>query len=120
MSHPVVWFEVLGEDGAKLRAFYAELFAWKIDANNPMKYGLVEATGGRGIPGGVGEPTAPKSAHPGVTFYVSTDDIERELARAAGLGGKVLMPRTELPGGTVLGFFADPSGNAIGLVEEAA
>jgi hypothetical protein len=30
------------------------------------------------------------------------------------------MPRTELPGGTILGFFADIEGNAIGLVEEVA
>ena len=120
MSHPVVWFEVLGEDGPKLHAFYAELFGWKIDADNPMKYGLVEASAGRGIPGGIGEPMPEKAPHPGVTVYVSTDDIERELERAARLGGKILLPRTQLPGGTILGFFADPSGNAVGLVEEAA
>ena len=28
------------------------------------------------------------------------------------------MPRTKLDGGTILGLFADPDGNAIGLVEE--
>jgi hypothetical protein len=29
------------------------------------------------------------------------------------------MPRTAMPGGPVLGMFADPAGNPIGLVEEA-
>jgi hypothetical protein len=55
MSHPVVWFEVMGRNGADLQKFYTKLFDWKIDASNPMNYGMVEATEGRGIPGGVGQ-----------------------------------------------------------------
>lgn len=117
MKHPVVWFEVMGENGARLQSFYRELFGWKIDAGNPMKYGMVEAVNGRGIPGGVGQ--LGENPQPKVTFYVSTGSIEESLARASGLEGKVLMPRTELPGGTILGMLADPEGNAIGLVEEA-
>jgi predicted enzyme related to lactoylglutathione lyase len=116
MSHPVVWFEVMGNDGAKLRAFYASLFRWKIDASNPMNYGMVEAVAGRGIAGGIGQ--LGDEPQPGVTFYVSTPDVEKSLLRACELGGGVLMPRTELPGGPVLGMFADPAGNPIGLVEE--
>jgi uncharacterized protein len=118
MSHPVVWFEVMGSDGAKLQRFYGDLFGWKIDAANPTRYGLVEAVAGRGIPGGVGQ--LAEVPWPKVTFYVSTTDIPASLARAGRLGGRTLMERTVLPGGTILGFFADPEGNAIGLVEEAA
>ena len=55
-----------------------------------------------------------------VTFYVSTPSINTSLGEIAARGGKVLMPRTELPGGIILGMFADPEGNAVGLVEEAA
>ena len=116
MTHPVVWFEVMGENGEKLRSFYGRLFDWKIDAANPMKYGLVEAPNGRGIPGGVGQ--LGDNPQPKVTFYVSTSSVDRSLDKAKGLGGRVLMGRTELPGGPVLGMFADPEGNAIGLVEE--
>ena len=118
MSHPVVWFEVMGKDGKKLRQFYTDLFGWKIDASNPMEYGMVEASKGRGIPGGVGQ--LGDQPWPGVAFYVSTTDINGSLDAAGKLGGKTLVPRTELPGGTILGFFSDPEGNAIGLVEEAA
>ena len=118
MSHPVVWFEVMGDDGAALCRFYQALFGWKIDANNPMQYGMVEAVAGRGIPGGVGQ--LGDLPQPKVTFYVSTPDVEKSLLRASDLGGGVLMPRTVLPGGTVLGMFADPEGNPIGLVEEPA
>lgn len=50
MKNPVVWFEVVGKDGAKLRKFYTDLFGWKIDgATDDMDYGLVPAgTGGIG------------------------------------------------------------------------
>ena len=56
---------------------------------------------------------------PRVTFYVETPCIEESLARAGELGGKTLMPRTELPG-VILGMFADPEGNVVGLVEAQA
>ena len=29
MSHPVVWFEVMGKDGKKLQQFFTDLFGWR-------------------------------------------------------------------------------------------
>ena len=118
MKHPVVWFEVMGQDAGQLQSFYSKLFDWRIDTSNSMGYGMVEAAAERGIPGGVGQ--LAERPWPKVTFYVSTSDIEASLSKATGLGGKVLMPRTELPGGTILGMFTDPEGNAIGVVEDEA
>jgi uncharacterized protein len=117
MDHPVVWFEVMGKDGAAQRSFYEKLFGWKIEVMEAMNYGMVEACNGRGIPGGVGQ--LGDTPQPKVTFYVSTGDINASLKKAETLGGKTLMPRTALPGGTTLGMFADVEGNAVGLVEEA-
>ena len=49
MKNPVVWFEVVGMDGDKLRRFYSDLFGWKIDgATGDMDYGLVAAGNGDG------------------------------------------------------------------------
>ena len=115
MANPVVWFEVMGKGGAELRSFYGDLFEWEFDVMENMDYGMVAASEGRGIPGGVGKGESGR-----VTFYVSTTDIDGALKQAEGLGGETLMPRTELPGGTILAMFADPEGNAVGLVEESA
>ncbi len=115
MQSPVVWFEVIGSEGAKLRSFYGELFGWRYDVNAEMDYGMVAADAGRGIPGGVGSGDAQR-----VTFYVSTPSIDDALAQAKRLGGDVLMPRTALPDGMFLGMIRDPEGNAVGLVEEHA
>src|SRR5687768_10643162 len=106
MSHPVVWFEVLGTDGDKLRRFYADLFGWKIDANNPMQYGMVDTGTKQGIPGGVA--AAAKGMRPGVTFYVAADDLQASLARAERLGGKTVLPPLQLPDGPAIAMFSDP------------
>src|SRR2546426_236425 len=95
MAHPVMWFEVLGQDGDRLRQFYGGLFGWKIAADNPVNYGMVDTGEKRGIPGGVGQ-TFP-GTRPWVTFYVETPDVALSLAKAEGLGGKVVMPRTKMP-----------------------
>ena len=41
-GNPVTWFEIAGKDGAKTQKFYSDLFGWKVDASNPMNYGMVE------------------------------------------------------------------------------
>jgi hypothetical protein len=112
-----MWFEVLGKDGDKLRQFYGGLFGWSFDANNPIKYGMVNTGGKRGIPGGIGE-TYP-GTRPWVTFYVETPDVAASLAQAHRLGGAIVLPRTVMPDVT-LGVFEDPEGHVIGLVEAKA
>jgi uncharacterized protein len=114
MTHPVMWFEVLGTDGGKLRKFYGDLFGWTFDVIPQIDYGLAKTGDTRGIKGGVGP------AYPGmkswVTFYTETPDVTASLAKAQALGGRVVMPRTELPD-VVLGIFEDPEGHTLGLVE---
>ena len=115
MTHPVMWFEVLGKDGNTLRQFYGGLFGW--NANGPVEYGIVNTGDGRGIQGGIGQ-TYP-GTRPWVTFYVETPDVAASLKQAETLGGKVVVPRTVMPDVT-LGVFEDPEGHAVGLVEAKA
>lgn len=114
MAHPVTWFEVLGNDGDRLRTFFSDLFGWTFNADNPIKYGTADTKASRGIPGGIGQ------AYPGtrswVTFYVETPSVTASLERATQLGGKVVLARTVMPDVT-LGIFEDPEGHTIGLVE---
>ncbi|MEA2579273.1 MAG: uncharacterized protein QOE83_165 [Actinomycetota bacterium] len=113
MANPVTHFEIHGRDAKKTRDFYASLFGWEIDANNPMDYGMVSAQGGQGIGGGI----AAAQAEPMVTIYVDVADLDATLKQAEELGGKTIMPATPVPGGPKLAQFADPDGNLIGLTE---
>jgi predicted enzyme related to lactoylglutathione lyase len=113
MGQPVTHFEVHGKDAAALQAFYKELFDWHVDSNNPMNYGMVDTHGGeRGINGGI----APDDES-WVTFYVEVDDLQAALDRAEKLGGKTVLPPSDVPGGPSLAIFQDPAGNRIGLAK---
>jgi predicted enzyme related to lactoylglutathione lyase len=122
MGYPVVHFEVVGKNGEKLRSYYAELFGWQIDANNPMEYGMVQRDsnhaqdGSPGIGGGVGQ--APEGYDGHVTFYVAVPDVEAALQKAEQLGGTRVMGPERVMDMVELGLFTDPEGHVIGLVKD--
>ena len=111
MAAKVAHFEVHGKDGKKLQQFYASLFDWKVDANNPMQYGMVNAEPG-GIAGGITAGRVPM-----VTIYVEVADLAAALKKAERLGAKTVMKPTQVPGGPEIAQFSDPEGNVIGLLK---
>ena len=112
MAAAVVHFEIIGRDGKRLQDFYGSLFDWRIDANNPMNYGLVEAAA-PGIGGGITQ----SDGAPMVTFYVDVTDLAATLASVEKLGGKTVMPPMDVPGGPTIAMFQDPDGNTIGIMK---
>jgi predicted enzyme related to lactoylglutathione lyase len=107
----IIHVEVTGKDGPALQQFYSDIFGWSLDTNNPGGYGLVrqgEMTGGIGpsSDGGAGQ----------VTFYVHADDPAATLKRVEELGGRVIMPLTEVAPETTIALFADPEGHIVGLM----
>jgi len=114
MGNKVVHFEVIGKDGKKLQEFFSGLFGWKIDANNPMSYGMVDP-GETGIGGGIAADMQGGSGH--VTFYVEVADLQATLTKAESLGGKTIMPPMPVPGGPEIAMFADPEGHVVGLTK---
>jgi uncharacterized protein len=120
MGQPVVHFEIVGKDGDALKQYYAELFGWEIDDNNPMKYGIVQREGntnadGVGIGGGVS--TGPGGYDGHVTVYVEVPDVEAALAKAESLGGTRTMGPEQVMEGLVIGLFNDPEGHVIGVLK---
>jgi hypothetical protein len=113
MGQPVVHFEIAGKDGAKLQQFYAALFDWKINSDNPMNYGLVDTGGQGGIGGGIFQ--TPPEMPPYLTIYVNVDDLQAYLDKAESLGGKTVVPPTPIPNYGSFALFADPEGHCIGL-----
>jgi uncharacterized protein len=123
MGQPVVHFEIIGKDPAKLRGYFGELFGWEFDlpspvseaVSDPANYGFVNrmtTSDGTGIPGGVGGGPGYESH---AVFYVAVPDVEAALARAESLGGKRLMGPERAPSGLVVGHFTDPEGNLVGV-----
>jgi predicted enzyme related to lactoylglutathione lyase len=112
MGTKVVHVEVVGKDGPALQKFYADVFGWTLDTNNPGGYGMYRQDDG--LTGGIGATPDGGAGH--VTFYVSTDDAQSILDRAVAAGGQVIMPLTEVAPETIVALFADPVGHVVGIM----
>jgi uncharacterized protein len=113
MGNPIVHFEIIGKDAARVKAFYSELFGWTIGDLMPDmgNYGLIDGASS-GLAGGVGQSD---DGAPRVTVYAQATDLQATLDHAVALGGSIVMPPTEIPGVTTLAMLADPDGNIFGL-----
>lgn len=118
---PVVHFEVIGKDAKKLQNFYGKLFDWQFQNMPEMNYGMVEThpngdkPGKGSIDGGVGEGQAGVPNY--VTFYVQVPDLQATLKKVESMGGKTVMPVTEIPNVVTFALFQDPEGNTVGIVK---
>jgi uncharacterized protein len=117
MGQPVAFFEIVSPDAERARKFYTELFGWQAQADPAMGgYALVDTQAGEdAIGGGIGATGAPGEG-PSVKIYMRVDDLDAYLDRAERLGGKRLVPPTDLPGDYGrCAIFTDPDGNQVGL-----
>jgi uncharacterized protein len=121
MAQPVVHFEIIGTDPAKLRSYYGELFGWEFQTGDattetvsePGNYGFIDGlTASNRINGGVG---GGKGYERRVLFYVQVPNVEAALTKAESLGGKRRMGPEGTAGSLVVGQFTDPEGNLIGV-----
>ena len=115
MAHgDITHIDIPVSDFARATTFYNSLFGWDI-AEIPGFEGYPMWQAPNKISGGGLAPrstdfTAPRS-------YVEVDSIEDSLARAAQLGGKVLMEKTEISPTSWWAVFEDTEGNALGIYE---
>ena len=127
MAQPIVHFEIIGKNPEKLRGYFGELFGWEYDTSSPVaeevsepaNYGFVNratTSDGTGIPGGVGGGIG-YDRH--VIFYIGVPDVEAALQKAESLGGTRRMGPERAPTGLVVGHFADPEGNVVGVAGPA-
>lgn len=110
MPAPVVHFEIGCRDAAKAKKFYGPLFGWEFQDFGPAA--MVSPT-----PPGIGGHinSLGHEPHHYVTFYVQVENLESSLAQVSRLGGKTVVPSTEVPGMGHFAWFSDPDGNVVGL-----
>jgi predicted enzyme related to lactoylglutathione lyase len=108
MGSPVMQFQILSKAPEETAQFYASLFGWKIDANNPMGYRQIDTGSTQGIQGGIW-PAPPQSPN-FVQLFMKVEDVASSVKQAQELGAKVLIPPTVLPGGDEMAVLHDPQG----------
>jgi hypothetical protein len=112
-AHAIVHIEFAARDPKAAGKFYADLFGWKVEDMPQMNY--VTFAAGEGPGGGFPAVDDQMVKAGDVLVYISVEDIEATLTRVEKLGGKPLLPKTEIPGIGWFAFFADPTGNRVGL-----
>jgi len=114
--HTIVHFEIPANNPETLKTFYSKLFGWKIEkAQGPMEYWLITtAPEGQGVNGGMMKKEMPEQKPLNYIWVESVDEYSKKVQK---LGGKVIMPKQEVP---EMGWFAialDPEGNVFGILE---
>lgn len=114
MANPLCHFEIMTADLEKCRHFYSALFDWSFDDKSLPGYTLLNT--GHEPTGGI-FPRPAQSLRPCMNAYFTVTDIDRTLARAYELGGKILVSKTQIPGTGEFAMFSDPEGIAIGIMQ---
>ena len=124
MPNAVVHFEIPADDLARAKAFYENVFGWKIKqfpmpAGGPEYWGVTtRKDGAPGINGGL-----MKRNMPGQPFanYVDVKSIDEFQGKIQAAGGTLVMPKQEIaPGMGSIAVFRDTEGNMMGLYQPAA
>jgi len=119
MGRPVVHWELLSKEPAKVADFYEKLFGWKIQHIPEMNYRLVETGGQGGINGGIMRPQHDGPWPGNMCFYIDVDDLAAYRKRIVAAGGKIRVEEQDVPGMGALTLFTDPEGRMMGLWKQA-
>ncbi len=113
-KHPIVHVEFSANDRQAAGKFFSDVFGWEVQQIPDMNYAMFNS--GDDVGGGLNPVSETNEA--GTTLaHIGTDDIEATLAKIEANGGKMTVPKTEIPGMGWFAIFNDPTGNSIGLYQ---
>lgn len=115
----VTRFEIPAEKPERAVEFYRKVFDWKIEKwQGPIQYFLINTeneTDETGINGAIHESTNFKTT----VNIVSVFSIDQTLEKVVQSGGKIIIPKSAVPGGGYIAYALDTEGNAIGIFENS-
>jgi len=115
------WFELMTSDVDGAKKFYANLFGWNTEdmPMGDMNYTIVKV-GEEGLGGIMSTPPQAEGAPPNWGVYVTVDDVDATAGKAEELGGKILVPPTDIPNVGRFCVLQDPQGAVISAITYAA
>ena len=111
------WSELMTTDVEGAKKFYCKLFGWQTE-DMPMEnmtYTIVKV-GSEGLGGIMSIPPQAKGSPPNWGLYVTVDDIDATAKKAQELGGKILVPPTDIPNVGRFAVLQDPQGAVISAI----
>ena len=117
----MVWNELLTRDAATAKKFYSAVFGWK---PQPTSAGGMDYTewqlGGKDVGGlmQMDDEHFPPETPPNWTVYFAVADCAASVSKIGDLGGKVVVPPTQIPVGT-FAVCQDPQGAFFSIIQLA-
>ena len=115
----VIHFEIAADDPDCAVKFYQDAFGWKIDKwDGPEDYWMI-TTGAKNEPG-IDGAIVRRSLGP-AAMTVNTIDVpslDAFTRKVTDAGGKVVMPKTTIPGVGYLAYCTDTEGNTFGMMQD--
>ena len=112
----VVHFEISADNPERAVKFYHNVFGWKITRwEGPMDYWII--TTGRDKEPGINGGMIKRARNETTVNTISVQSVEEYTKKIEQSGGKILVPKSIVPGG---GYFArcqDTEGNIFGIIE---
>lgn len=115
MGSPVVHWELMSKEPAKMAAFYEKLFGWKIQHRPEFDYRIVDTGVNVGINGGIVKPSREGPWPENMVLYVMVDDLAEYRKKVVAAGRKIHVEAQEVPGMGWFSLFTDPEGRMMGL-----
>ena len=114
------WCELTTTDVASAKAFYSQLFGWNIE-DMPMEgmtYTVLKV-GDEAVGGIMPMPPQTQGAPPHWGTYVTVADVDATARQAEALGGRLLVPPTDIPGVGRFSVLQDPQGAVLSVITYA-
>lgn len=118
-----IWYELMTDDPARARDFYAAVVGWDIDAENSVPDGAMDYRminrGDGGFAGGVlalSQDMLANGAKPGWFGYVHVPNVDAAAAAFVEAGGAIHMGPNDMPGVGRMALISDPQGAVIYLM----
>lgn len=116
-ANAITWFEIPTTDIERARGFYEHVLDRKLIPYSGDRPCFIFPTRDGGVGGCLMSQPDKKPTTDGSVIFLNADgQLNASVERAQSSGAKLLVPRTEIPGG--FGFFAcitDSEGNHVGL-----
>lgn len=114
----MVWAQLFARDPAAEGRFCASIAGWEVlpDTRSDRPDVFVLASGGYSRASVAPLPPRPQ-AKPGWILFIRVADVKAAAAKAASLGGRVLVAPSDAPNEYWRAVIADPTGAVIGLVQ---
>lgn len=116
-KNPVVFWELASHDMEKSVQFFRDVFEWKIDFNERLGFYIIPEISPAKEPLDGAIFTLKRAKLPFMAVYIQVEDIDVKAKLIDEKGGLVINPPLEVPGGSKICLFNDPSGVTFAMLE---